>query len=928
MLGDKWITDRTPTERFPAYTRANAGEVLADPVTPLGWDFCWESGVVLGCRDGFVSFGVFDPEEYGNPPESFGSFGGYFYNTLTQARLMGVRMPGASPEAIDQAYFDNHPDVPPYKAEPWHESERHAAKLEGTMGLLFSATSYRPIDDQKVIAKQVRDSRPDLSKLSNAELLDRARSIQPHIVAMFEQHVWASLGASFGPGAIGALTAELGRPTDAIKLVTGIGDVDSAEIARSLWALSRLVRADAALSTTFDAGIDGVLAATAGTSFAAKFNEFIYEHGSRGPNEWDPGAPSYESNPRIALAQIDKLRFQDDSADPAVSFTKNSAERERIRGEVAAALAGSEEAAGTFAAAMQSASVFLAARERCKGNNIRVIHEVRMCFDEIGRRMVAAGHLPEARHFYMLREAELDAYIANPGSFAATLAERAADLERLGELEPPFIVNGSCPPISTWKRKDAIEVDHVSDGQVLAGTACAPGVYTGTARVILRADDPGALEPGDILVTFNTDPSWTPLFLAAGAVVANVGALGSHASIVSRELGIPCVASVPDATRRIPDGATITVDGTNGTVTIVKLPAVTSASDATPLSIPTTIDVVDEAWLTKALGAEVTSFTTTQIGEGVGIMGQLFKVTPTYKAGSSGPTSAIVKLPSPFEENRAQGVALGMYEAEVRFYKELAASTSTPTPVCHGGTILPGTADFVLVLEDLGHLNMADEVAGMSLAQAEAAIDALAALHRSWWGRTGADEFAWLPTLDHPRIAAVSSVYPQLWEGFCAKFGDRLSPAAKEHGDTIAGSWGNLMAALAKRPNTLLHMDFRCENMFFDGPVDRPNRVVVFDWQAIGRGPGVYDLAYLLGGSLPTEVRRANEGALLHRYHDALGQATYSYDEFFADFCAATKVVTATPVFTGATLDLANERGKALIGGMGERLFASVVDHA
>ena len=55
MLGDKWITDRTPTERFPHYTRANGADVLADPVTPLGWTWSWESGVVLGCRDGFVS---------------------------------------------------------------------------------------------------------------------------------------------------------------------------------------------------------------------------------------------------------------------------------------------------------------------------------------------------------------------------------------------------------------------------------------------------------------------------------------------------------------------------------------------------------------------------------------------------------------------------------------------------------------------------------------------------------------------------------------------------------------------------------------------------------------------------------------------------------------------------------------------------------
>ena len=91
MLGDRWIIDRVPTERFPNYTRGNAGEVLADPVSPLGWTFCCEPGMVRGCVDGFEQMGVFDALEYDNDfPETFGLFGGYFYNSLTQSRLFGV----------------------------------------------------------------------------------------------------------------------------------------------------------------------------------------------------------------------------------------------------------------------------------------------------------------------------------------------------------------------------------------------------------------------------------------------------------------------------------------------------------------------------------------------------------------------------------------------------------------------------------------------------------------------------------------------------------------------------------------------------------------------------------------------------------------------------------------------------------------------
>ena len=88
--------------------------------------------------------------------------------------------------------------------------------------------------------------------------------------------------------------------------------------------------------------------------------------------------------------------------------------------------------------------------------------------------------------------------------------------------------------------------------------------------MVMDPADAVDLEPGEVLVAPITDPAWTPLFLPSAAVVVNVGALMSHAVIVSRELGIPCVVSVDDATSRIPNGALVEVDGTAGTVTILE----------------------------------------------------------------------------------------------------------------------------------------------------------------------------------------------------------------------------------------------------------------------------------------------------------------------------------------------------------------------
>jgi len=581
MLADKWIIDRTPTQRFPFYTRGNAADVLADPVSPLGWTFCWESGIVIGCRDGFVTFGVFDADDYGTPPETFGCFGGYFYNSLMQARLMGVRMPGASPEAIDAAYFDDRPDVPPYVAEPWHDSPRHAEKLAETQAYIMSAVTHQPIEDQHAIALEIRRNRPDLSKLSNEELVARARTMQPHLVAMFEQHAWASLGASFGPGGILAIAEGLGRAEDGVRMIGAVGNVDSANIATQLWDLSRMVRADASLMQLFDESfgsgtIDSVTAGlmlvkTAGSKFASALQAFMIDHGGRAPNEWDPAATSYESRPALAFIQIDRLRHQDDSADPHKAHERNSAERERLYNEFMELLSGDPETSGAFAASYASSGVWQATRERCKSNNIAAIHEVRVCFDELGRRMVAAGHLVATEQIYMLLESELSQYLSDPSSFKGVLAERFGDHQALAQLDPPYIIGMDVPPLSQWVRRDTASTEKVKVGDVLKGVACSAGEYTGTARIILDPFDPSGLDAGDILVTLNTDPSWTPLFLASGAVVVNLGAVGSHASIVSRELGIPCVASVADATKKIPDGANITVNGSTGTITINSL---------------------------------------------------------------------------------------------------------------------------------------------------------------------------------------------------------------------------------------------------------------------------------------------------------------------------------------------------------------------
>ena len=138
---------------------------------------------------------------------------------------------------------------------------------------------------------------------------------------------------------------------------------------------------------------------------------------------------------------------------------------------------------------------------------------------------------------------------------------------------PPFVFEGTLPDPTTWPLRDEVDaLEPLPVGAEMVGLAGCAGVAEGRARVITDPSDPGDLGPGDVLVAPLTDPAWTPLFVPVEAVVVDVGGQMSHAVIVSRELGRPCVVAATDASRRIPDGARIRVDGTSGTVTILELP--------------------------------------------------------------------------------------------------------------------------------------------------------------------------------------------------------------------------------------------------------------------------------------------------------------------------------------------------------------------
>jgi hypothetical protein len=331
------------------------------------------------------------------------------------------------------------------------------------------------------------------------------------------------------------------------------------------------------------------------------------------------------------------------------------------------------------------------------------------------------------------------------------------------------------------------------------------------------------------------------------------------------------------------------------------------------LTIPSSVTEVTTGWLSDVLGVPVRSFAPEVIGEGVGLMGELVRLR--LECDGDGPASVILKLPASHPENRAVAHHYRFYDREAAFYRELAADVGVRVPACYYPAADPEADRYALLLQDLCHLRCGDQVAGASLADAEAVVDMLATLHATWWDHPRLEELEWLIDVNDPINKAAQANYLQVWPLFLEKFGHLLDADEVAMGEAVGQRYGELFDLSYGRPMTLIHGDARLDNMFFD----EAGVPTVIDWQIATRGKGGYfDVVYFLGGSLDPELRRREGDRLMADYDAALaarGAAPLPDDERLEALQASALVCLLYPVI-GGTTDLANERGMRL----GERL--------
>jgi len=310
-----------------------------------------------------------------------------------------------------------------------------------------------------------------------------------------------------------------------------------------------------------------------------------------------------------------------------------------------------------------------------------------------------------------------------------------------------------------------------------------------------------------------------------------------------------------------------------------------------PGAFPRTPAAVTPEWLGAALRASG-AVAEARLGAlqasavGTGQMGTSVRYALTWATPApEAPRSVVCKFASPDPRSRETGLALRTYEVEVEFYRTLARTVRIRTPVCHAADIDLTTGEFVLVLEDLTPAAPGDQLAGCTLEQASLALDELAKLHVPRWGDERLAALPWLHRNTPEALAASGALLPTLLPGFLARYASRLAP---EH----VGVAERLMAGLGRwlgdrePPFVIQHGDYRVDNMLF-ATAAGGHPLTVVDWQTAAWGAPLADVSYFLGASLPTEVRRAHESALVRAYHDALragGVGGLSWDRCWRDY--------------------------------------------
>ena len=519
------------TREDTRWTRVNFAEAIQGVQTPLGWTF-WSYSMEASVVRTFFNMGTLRrprlPEQLAD--DGFAaSFYGRAAGNVDVFHYVGDRMPGSSGDIVVEKLLGKVADVP--STRPRAAYARYPIVAVKLPRASMRAARLLPIKQAEAgdwWRRAVLDDPPRDLKSAQALMAESAR----RFIDVGVHHATVSM---LGNGLLDQL-AELselatGDASLAMDLATGFGGMEELVLIEDLWSASR-----------------GEL----------DVDEVIRRHGYHGPDEGNLQSRSWRED--RAPVQAVMAQYQRAGVDsPREREARQAEHRAEAEARLMAGLGASKRPQARFT--MRLAKRYIPLREVGKSGFLHTLDAARCAARAAGSVLAERGLIADPEDAFFLTYDEFLALPDREDQLRDLIAERRERHARYEQLELPAYWTGTPAPVA------AVSGDQAEAATELHGIGIVGDVVTGRARVV---HDPSAadLDDGDILVCVTTDPSWTPLFMVASALVIDTGGAMSHGAIVARELGVPCVINTGTGTRDIPDGATITVDARNGTVTV------------------------------------------------------------------------------------------------------------------------------------------------------------------------------------------------------------------------------------------------------------------------------------------------------------------------------------------------------------------------
>lgn len=509
--------------------------------TPLSWTF-WQFAMETAVRRGFGALGVLTRAEVPPPPSPDDRISAAFYGlpagNLNTFHRIGQRMPGTDGDTVVQQMF----------GEPRGTvGEKHSVPSRVRATLRYPVILASTVSSAYRHRKLIRPAREGIRSWWRSRTVDYPpttiagaqsllREAAEKFVDIGTMHTTLSLvGQALGEQVELLALAGFGNRERAAELMTGYGRVDETEVIGDLWSLA-----------------NGELPMT----------EFVARHGYHGPSEGNLPSRVWREDQAPLWLLANRYRSRE-AVHPDQVWRRQERVRRIAERDVLANLNVVNKIRARLV--LRLAAEYIPIREVGKAGFLHCVDAARCAARIIGNQLAAAGQLADPEDVFFLTYDELvsDAPARSAEALRALVQTRKADHEHFEGLDMPdrWVGNPSPRPASP-----DVEENRRAVGE-LTGIGVCGGAVTGIARVVFDPDH-ADLEDGDILVCPTTDPSWTPLFMLADALVIDTGGVMSHGAIVARELGVTCVINSKHGTRDIPDGAQITVDGTSGRVVI------------------------------------------------------------------------------------------------------------------------------------------------------------------------------------------------------------------------------------------------------------------------------------------------------------------------------------------------------------------------